>query len=366
MEPMKSSRFSVAACLQAVDVFLDVVGHVVEGLSELADFRRAFDGRAFVEFGAADGARGANQPANGPRDSERRKISEQKRDQSHRNDEAHRLRRQFLHAGVNARLCQAALRDHRPAQLGNRAVGADHFDGLIVFVLSELGCFRRAYFFRHFLELHDDGIRAEVTSGDHVDRVRMDDDSPVYVDDEDGAVAHACIFQTRHHVVERHNCRQHSRELAIRHQRNGNDEGGTVFLTQSERITHERQFLHACREGALQRRVHERIAVSVLDAFRRLALGVRADGRYVENVAVVLQHVLEHAAKLRRVRRIADVLNPAREREQLSLAFELFAKVRFELQNFAGDGARDFRLLQALGVLEFFFAELEHFPVIQP
>ena len=39
-----------------------------------------------------------------------------------------RLRGQFLHAGVDARVVEAALRDHGPAQLGNRAVGADHFD----------------------------------------------------------------------------------------------------------------------------------------------------------------------------------------------------------------------------------------------
>ena len=41
-------------------------------------------------------------------------------------------------------------------------------------------------------------------------------------------------------------------------------------------------------------------------------------------------------------------------------------QIRLELQNFAGDGTRDFLLLHALGIFEFAFAELQHFAVVEP
>ena len=49
---------------QLLDVFLDVAGHVVERLGELADFGGAANSHAFVEFRAADGADRFHETAN--------------------------------------------------------------------------------------------------------------------------------------------------------------------------------------------------------------------------------------------------------------------------------------------------------------
>src|SRR4029077_17115110 len=54
------------------------------------------------------------------------------------------------------------------------------------------------------------------------------------------------------------------------------------------------------------------------------------------------------------------------ERQGLPLAEELLAEVGFELQGFIGQRARDFVLLDSLGVLQLLFAELEHLAVVEP
>ena len=65
--------------LQALDVFLDVAGHLVEVFREFADFGSAAHGRALVKFAAADRARGGRQTADGPADAHREKITDENR-----------------------------------------------------------------------------------------------------------------------------------------------------------------------------------------------------------------------------------------------------------------------------------------------
>ena len=66
------------------------------------------------------------------------------------------------------------------------------------------------------------------------------------------------------------------------------------------------------------------------------------------------------------MRRIVHVLDPAGQREHLALAQELFAQILLKLKGLAREGPRDFALLNALGILQFFFAELQHLAVIKP
>ncbi len=126
MEPRKSSRFSSAACLQLGDEFLDVVGHVVEGFGQFADFRRALHRRALVKFSAADGPRGGGQCANRRADADGKQISEDQRRESNDHHEFQRLGVQFRYAGVFTRIVQSTLSDHGPAQVRNGAVGSHH------------------------------------------------------------------------------------------------------------------------------------------------------------------------------------------------------------------------------------------------
>ena len=97
-----------------------------------------------------------------------------------------------------------------------------------------------------------------------------------------------------------------------------------------------------------------------------LSLGLLVHGGDVQNVGIIFDEALQQARHLRRVDGIVHVLNPSGEREHLALAEQLFAEVLFELQSFAGEGAGDFGLLHALGVLQFFFAEAQNLAVIEP
>ena len=128
IEPRKSSRFSSAASFSLLDVLLDIAGHLVEGFGKLADFGGAGHGHAFMKFGAADGADGFDEAANRAGDAKRENVSERQRHERDADNEAQGFGGQFGDAGVDARVVETALRDHGPAKLRNRAVGADHFD----------------------------------------------------------------------------------------------------------------------------------------------------------------------------------------------------------------------------------------------
>src|ERR1700751_534987 len=62
--------------LEPIDKALDIAGHVVEGLSQFADFGGALNRSAFVEFAAANGAGGGGQGADGRADTHGKEIAE--------------------------------------------------------------------------------------------------------------------------------------------------------------------------------------------------------------------------------------------------------------------------------------------------
>ncbi len=81
---------------------------------------------------------------------------------------------------------------------------------------------------------------------------------------------------------------------------------------------------------------------------------------------IVFDEILQQARNLRRVRGIVHVFDPAGEGQHLALAEELFAQALFELQGFVGERTGDFALLDALGVLEFLFAQAQHLAMVEP
>ena len=111
--------------------------------------------------------------------------------------EFQRLGVQFVDAGIFARLFQAALRHDGPAQVGNRAVGADHLGGFAVLDGGKsLHRFGGAQIFGQRRDLaHDVGTRAHVRAGHKLPHIRMSHHVAVVVHDEDGAAAHTAFFQ---------------------------------------------------------------------------------------------------------------------------------------------------------------------------
>ncbi len=144
---------------------------------------------------------------------------------------------QFVHAGVDARVVQAALRDDGPAQLRNGAVGADHFDfaARVLVVHREIRGLRGAQVLRQFLELLDEREhRGDVASRHELSRVRIGHDATMDVNDEDGAIAHARVAQPLLQPVERDDRREHSGELAVLQQRHGHHQRRMVVWPKRE------------------------------------------------------------------------------------------------------------------------------------
>ena len=110
-----------------------------------------------------------------------------------------------MDAGVDARFVKTALRDNGPTQLGNRAVGADHFNGML-FVGSgheETHGFRGAQFLGQLPKMIDDrGIDGDVAAGNHFASVRVGDDVAVAVNDEDDTIANAGVANSGEQAVD--------------------------------------------------------------------------------------------------------------------------------------------------------------------
>ncbi len=89
-------------------------------------------------------------------------------------------------------------------------------------------------------------------------------------------------------------------------------------MPSAERLADEVEALNARGEGALERGLHEWVVVGAkLPADCPLAC--LFDRRYVENVRIVFDEILQQPRKLRRVRRIVHVLNPSGQRQHLPL-----------------------------------------------
>src|SRR5260370_2671713 len=95
--------------LELLDLFLDVAGHLVEGLREIADFGGAADGRALVEIATADGARGICQAADWRADTDCKEIAEEQSDHGGDRDESKCLRIKFGDPGIFPGLLQTPL-----------------------------------------------------------------------------------------------------------------------------------------------------------------------------------------------------------------------------------------------------------------
>src|SRR5271169_3696379 len=72
----------VRGLLELLDEFLDVPGHVVESLGQLADFGGALNGSSLVEFSAADGKRRSGQGPDRRADADGKQIAEDQRGKS--------------------------------------------------------------------------------------------------------------------------------------------------------------------------------------------------------------------------------------------------------------------------------------------
>ena len=229
------------------------------------------------------------------------------------NDETQGLRGEFVDAGVDARFVKAALRDDSPAKFGNRAVGADHFDGMlrIAPLLEEAHGFRGAQFLRQFLQMfYDRRIGGDVAARNHVARVRVSDDVAVTVHDEDDAVADAGVANPSEQAVDGDDRSEHSGELSAGRKRHGDDQGRAAAFPQRERLADEIQALNAGSERMLQRNLHERVAIGAKTSCR-LATGLFVDRCNVKNILIIFDETLQQARELRRMRGVIDVHNPS-------------------------------------------------------
>jgi len=113
--------------------------------------------------------------------------------------------------------------------------------------------------------------------------------------------------------------------------------------------------LDAGGERALQRHFDKGVRIRA-DAAGGFAFGLLIDGGDVQDIGIVLDEILQQPRKLRGVRGVVHIQDPAGQRQRLPLAQELFAQVLLELQRFVGERAGDLVLLHALGILKLLFA----------
>src|SRR6202023_2472811 len=109
----------------------------------------------------------------------------------------------------------------------NRAVGADHFNGMLRVAswLKETHGFGSAQFLRQFAKvIYDRRIRGDVPAGNHFASVRVSDDVAVTVHDEDDAVADAGVADSGEQAVNGNHRSEHSSKLAAGGERHGDDQ----------------------------------------------------------------------------------------------------------------------------------------------
>ena len=226
--------------------------------------------------------------------------------------------------------------------------------------------FGGAQFLRQFFQVADDGrTGSDVATGNDFGGIGVRDDVAVSIHDEDSAFAHAGIANPLEQAINRDDRRDHAGKLAVQRQRNGYYQRGTVIFSEREGFADEWKSLNAGGKGAFERAADEGILVGV-EAARGLPFGLLVNRGDVENVLVIFDEALQQTRELRRVHGVVHIFDPASERENLTLAEKLFAQILFELQSFAGERTGDFGLLNALGVLQFFFAEAQDLAVVKP
>src|SRR5271156_6318879 len=225
--------------------------------------------------------------------------------------------------------------------------------------------FGGAQFLRQFFQVVDDGrTGSDVAARNDFSGIGVRDDVAVAIYDEDSAFAHASIAYAFEEAVNRDHRRDHASKLAVQRERNRNDERRAIIFSEREGFTDKGQSLNAGGKGAFERATDERILVGA-EAAGGLPFGELVDGGDVQNVLIIFDEALQQACELRCVRGVVHIFNPAGEGEDLALAEQLFAEILFELQSFAGEQTGDFGLLDALGVLQSFFAEAQDLAMVK-
>src|SRR6202050_4461433 len=114
-----------------------------------------------------------------------------------------------------------------------------------------------------------------------------------------------------------------------------------------------------------ERDLNERITIRAKTS-SGLPFGLLVYGRDIEDVLIIFDEALQQARQLRSVRGVVDIGNPSGQSEDLALAEKLFVEALLEFKSLAGEGKSDFALLNALGVLEFLFAEIQYLAMREP
>jgi len=147
----------------------------------------------------------------------------------------------------------------------------------------------------------------------------------------------------------------------------GNHERRPIVGLQRQGIAAEfTGLLHAPHVGALQRFGDEGVLVGAEVSLRSDRAFARLAHRceIQKGVAVAFGKILEQPRDLRLGDGIFDIAD-AHEREDAPLADQLLGQVCLEELDFLGQGAGELGLLDALGVHQFFLAEVQHLPVVQ-
>ena len=145
--------------------------------------------------------------------------------------------------------------------------------------------------------------------------------------------------------------------MIVHLQRHCHHEGRAVLGADRQRVAAEYKGLHGRRKCPLQRLGHKRILIR-LGVSGPAALGVLAHRSQVQNVWIAGDKIFENPGHLRSALSVVDLINQARERQNLPFADELLVEVCVELLNFIRQGARHFGLLHALRIGKLSLAKL--------